>query len=452
MRTINDLRHPVDLELDCYVHTKNANFHLETLSCLTAVRVYILHEIWRPQDIYPRDARFNGSPSEDVAHIISTNPGLKHLHLALMESDSSLVHWKFNETRERALEILGPKVSGLLSLTSLALMGEIYFTDKAWQSWDSTFRRLSSFCVFGVSLIHQFAVRLQGQLSNLQTLKLHIPYRDLAHHYDLESATVRAFLSGSNLSNLSILGLRPNLLPDLIQTCGRRLRTLHCHMDMTAPHQHLLPTMMSTANLQALQVACPILEYLSLDISRSDLPDAEGEFVSSKCNSATAASSSTTVSGMEPAATDQSLLRAIAAMSRLQQVRLLAQWTGPNTIPWTPVAKEVVIATYAYLQRYKCGLPLAKLEIYQYTVHPWTVQELGSRRAIVRYCETRTTETRRRKKVGKRAWEKKKVEQNWEIKEIWDLEGRTVLNYEATQKEHEFTQPCGEALHLFYSG
>ena len=174
--------------------------------------------------LYP----FNGNPSEEVAQIIFANPRLKHLHLAQMRLRPGFRHDRYDETRINALEVLGPRVSGLSSLRSPALTGELKFTNSAWQSWNHILRRLQSLCVIGTSLIHQMAARLQGQLSNLQTLRLQDDCNGTIADRASESAFIMGFLSGTNLTHLSLIGFRPQILFDVFQTCGARLRTVHC--------------------------------------------------------------------------------------------------------------------------------------------------------------------------------------------------------------------------------
>ena len=429
---------PVDLDFDCYVHPKNTNLYLTKLLGLTALRVCLTHNaMFDPHDKPPGPDFPGQDPSAGLAQIISANQKLKHLHLGAPQIHRSNAQPKYSELQEQALELLGAKVSCLPSLTSLALMGELNFNDGAWRSWNPIFHSLRSLCISGVSLIHQIADRLQGELEHLQTLKLHIPRGDLQErNCILEPGTVRAFLSGRKLTHLSILGLRPHRLPEVVQKYGENLRTLHCHMIEYVLYRTFRPiTMLSTANVQALQVACPRLEYLTIDFTESDLPPIEELIFPSKSGCAPAVTGLTRERDTAAAAaTDSRFLCTLATMLRLQHLRLFVHPIHHESYPVQLISKEVVIATYACLQRHKLGLPIAKLEVYQVGAHPWLVQELGSRRMVIMYYEERKT---------------RDMTQFWEVREVWDLESRIMRTREEIRKELQPVHGAGEAWELF---
>ncbi|KAF2110061.1 hypothetical protein BDV96DRAFT_220318 [Lophiotrema nucula] len=100
-----------------YVHTYNPRL-LNDVNCLQSLRVSILNAPKLSPHCREMEPPFDGTPSLDIANLISKSPGLKYLHLQLDGTNHG------NETHE--LEV---------TETEHALENIGHFTHQAWFVW-----------------------------------------------------------------------------------------------------------------------------------------------------------------------------------------------------------------------------------------------------------------------------------------------------------------------------
>lgn len=153
---------------------------------------------------------FRGNVSKGVAEIVRQNPRTKALHLCLEKSRDPFVHESYQEVRDHALEQIGRTVPQLDALT---LEGDFLVNEVVWKTWNTTFERnqLRSLSIVNMPLIEAVISRLPGHLPALRKLKLSayesldcFPHGDFCKDAD----SIKAFLSGLNLTHLSLLGAK----------------------------------------------------------------------------------------------------------------------------------------------------------------------------------------------------------------------------------------------------
>lgn len=398
------------LAVDCYVHTINLESRLDKLSCLTSLRVCLIHMNRIYAHGKPMLESFSSNPSQDVAKIISNNPRLRRLHISLQQASGLDGHAMFSETKDRALEIIGRDI---LELQSVALEGDLRFTGKALETWTHNLYRLQSLFIIGVPLIEEMTSCLQDQLPMLQVLTLST-FKDNQTRttFQTNSASIKAFLSTLKLTHLSLLGFQPDVLLHAIQSSAASLRSLRLHiregaMDLRMRAGPSLSTLLLSAeHLKRIASTCPSLECITIDVFRSSLLVAEEachDTSSSNILEPSAAAASTALDSS--IFTDFSILAALLAMRTLRTIRLFVSTSHlqPNTSSLTTAD---VMATYAHVRKNKCGHSPQNLVIcteMQGGCERWDVWELGPQMATVKYLRGST----------------------W-VREVWDMQDKSV--------------------------
>ena len=104
----------------------------------------------------------------------------------------------------------------------------------------------------------------------------------------------------------------------------------------------------------------------------------------------------------------------------LQHIRIFVVETKDFMQPLLTLETEVIIATYAFLSRNKCGRRVSQLDICQRSSLLWKVWAQGLGLAIMQLLES-----------GR----------NKELRELWDIEQQTMLSREIYMWEGFPTQP-----------
>jgi len=218
-----------------------------------------------------------------VTNIIRRDPDLKALHLSLDTRRRVYASESHSETRRKALEHIGYAIT---RLESLNLEGDLHFTDKAWTTWAaaSVWGTLQTLSIIGTPLFKEMTSRLQGQLLTLKTLTLsaYEDYQSFPKSTFHESFTqVKTFLSSLKLTRLCLLGFHPEVLLHALPINGASLRYLRFHVRENAWDLRLVlgpsysTLLLSALHLETLRSTCSTLEWLGLDVCRSDLIDEE---------------------------------------------------------------------------------------------------------------------------------------------------------------------------------
>ena len=117
----------MNLEVDCYVYTRDIDARLDNISCLDSLRVCFLDTSCTDHEGGWADKGLGSNPFQDRVNIISRNTRLKHLHLSLQKGYKFSISSLYSEIEDYTLQVLGPTIA---DLDSLVLEGDLHFTDK----------------------------------------------------------------------------------------------------------------------------------------------------------------------------------------------------------------------------------------------------------------------------------------------------------------------------------
>lgn len=287
---INGLDQPISLAIDCYVHTLDSQLDINTISCLESLRVCLVNIPHFSNHRGLSHESFEDNISTGVAEIIHQNPRMKALHLCLQNGRSApFIHESYQEVRELALEEIGRTVP---QLDSLALEGDLLFNEVAWKTWNTTcgWSHLRSLSITNMSLIETVIGRLKGHLPALRRLKLSAYGKSdcFPHNEFYEGAdSMKAFLSGLNLTHLSMLGFHPDVLLSNMEPVGSLLQNIRFHIrenptDLIIVRGPTFSTLLLSAErIALLKNRCTNIRWIGFDVPRSSLKGADDEPASS---------------------------------------------------------------------------------------------------------------------------------------------------------------------------
>ena len=408
LSAINALRRPVHLALGCYVHTINTDAQLDEISCLNSLRVCIPNTPCMRAYGVLGNANYYGDASQEVADIVRQNPDLVDLHLSVKANEGRQLHSLHLQTKQDVLKHIGCVVPRLESLT---LEGDLRFTDEAWTAWDTRciWEQLRTLSIIGMLMLDQITIRLQGQLYNLETLKVsaYDDYQSSGHdefHYD-HGPLIR-FLAGLKLTRLCLSGFHPAILFHALESSAATLRYLRFQIrenDMSLqlsggpPYASLL---LSHTILKDIRRQCPLLEWIGLNVKWSDLASEEQHQPDSS---------------KDP---DLDILTTLAKMPSLRHIRLFltgGQKFEINGLTRTEPLRQVLsstaaIATFSHIRTRKRGAAIQSLTINVRLLHHnslWRIHELGPRMALLEYRQDTIS-----------------------VKEVWDTEAVTMKRRE----------------------
>ena len=408
IRAINALHRPVRLALGCYVHTINSDAPLDRISCLDSLRVCMLNTPRMLAHGGPNDTAYYGDPSREVAEIIRQNPNLTDLHLSLKANRAGRRHDLHLATKDDALEHIGGTVSHLKSLT---LEGDLRFTSKAWTTWASRsiWEQLQSLSIISMPMVDQIIELLQGQLSNLETLKVsaYEDYQSSGHDkFHEDHSPLIKFLGTLQLTRLCLSGFHPEILFHALETSGSTLRYLRFQIRESVkslelcggpPYAELL---LSHTILKDIRRFCPLLEWLGLNVKYSDLSGEKRHKIDSSRNP----------SGSSPLP-NLPVLTSLAKITSLRHIRLFLteemKWKEPLS---QNISSATAISTFKHIRTHKRGAALKSLTINIRVLHRyslWSIHELGPRMALLEYRQDTTS-----------------------VKEVWDIEAMALKRRE----------------------
>ncbi len=290
LQAINGLPQPISLAIDCYVHTLDSRLDINTISCLESLRVCMVNIPHFSNHRGLSHKSFEDNISIGVAEVIRQNPRMKALRLCLEKGISAaFIHESYQEVREHALEEIGRTVPQLDSLT---LEGDLLFNEVAWKTWNTTcgWGHLRSLSITNMSLIETVIGRLKGHFPALRRLKLsaYERFNCFPHNNFHEGAdSMKAFLSGLNLTHLSMLGFHPDVLLSNMEPVGSMLQNIRFHVrekpsDLIVVRGPTFSTLLlSAAHIAVLRSRCTNIRWIGFDAPRSSLQGADGDSTSS---------------------------------------------------------------------------------------------------------------------------------------------------------------------------
>ena len=222
LTAIDSLPRPISITIDCYVHTLDSQLNINKISCLESLRVCMVNQPRMNYGYFSHDY-FGKNVSKGVAEIVRQNPRTKALHLCLQKSLHTSFHGSYQEVRDHALEQIGRTVP---ELDALSLESDFLVSDVAWS-------HLQSLSIANMPLIETVISQLTGHLPALRKLKLSAyESLDCFPHRDFHEGVVpiKAFLSGLNLTHLSLLGFHPDVLLAAVSSASPILQNIRFHI------------------------------------------------------------------------------------------------------------------------------------------------------------------------------------------------------------------------------
>ncbi|KAL8678167.1 MAG: hypothetical protein Q9186_005458 [Xanthomendoza sp. 1 TL-2023] len=255
---------------------------LKTLTCLSRLELFVL-----PQPT-PPSRSIASNRNEDYmgmfSQILLNNAGLRTFHL---KSNLQSAVGKYNYERYHNIPTLEPPSFRLFQ--NLHLEGDITFETDDWIRWDRCldWTKIRKLTLIHLPLILQVLTRCLHRLPKLHTLRLDV-HKNRARPEELmplldrpSCAIVKDFLLSNPLVELDLTGFtRDRALTEIVSSSGVRLRKmrLHVHYQEAPTHQQQLMSVLNlhlgetafldAGKLSALNVMCPGLEHLSLDMER----------------------------------------------------------------------------------------------------------------------------------------------------------------------------------------
>jgi hypothetical protein len=400
------------------MHTFNSQLLVDRVTSLISLNVVLLNVPTSPSRPYgTRYATFDGVPSQDIAKLISQNPGFRDLQLGLGGGFPGRGRHRLKALEaEHALENIGAIKNPLRSLT---LHGNFAITPTALSVWESHWLQLQRLSLYNEKLVRQAADHFVGRFPALRSLRIEATNHrwkwDWSPPFLLD---LTPFLSSLKLTELFVTGLQPRNM-EALKECGSQLQHLSFHVDegpgrwvpgrefqIRSPSPSRFTDMLlSPKELTEIRLACPSLDWLAFDVQPFHLGEATSALGQPTPMSGYSESSLHVYE--EAISSETQLLEQYAARNILE--RFVVQEKGPDPIfteltrfrslrhlrlyihdvrlmPWHFSIGDA-IRTFLWLQKHKEGVPLESLVICNRISQnrprpgaqgsPWIVYEMG---------------------------------------------------------------------------